>query len=76
MLYTIYYIIRFLRRSATEALLGLAFEFGSEIELPFQFRFEHELGFELAFDSEFRFELPGCSWLLLAAPKRGGEDKT
>ena len=39
-----------LRRSATEAQLGLAFEFESEIELLFESRFE--LKFELAINSE------------------------
>ena len=43
-----------LRRSATEAQLGLVIEFASEIELLFESRFE--LKFEVAFDSEFRFE--------------------
>ena len=47
---------RDLRRSATEAQLGLAFEFVFEIEPPFELRIEHELKFELAFDPETRPE--------------------
>ena len=39
-----------LRRSATEAQLGLVIEFASEIELLFESRFE--LKFELAINSE------------------------
>ena len=45
-----------LRRSATEAQLGLAFEFESEIELHFEFQFKHEFEYELVFDSELRLE--------------------
>ena len=62
----------YLRRSATEAQLGLAFEFASQIEFlielelqfeleiqfefEFEFRFEFEFEFEFDIDFEFRFE--------------------
>ena len=54
-----------LRRSATEAQLGLAIESSCEIELEFDF----QCGLDLAFDSEFRFRFrrPIPVYLLRAA---------
>ena len=45
-----------LRRNATEARLGLVFDFVYEVKLRFGLQLEFELEFQLAFDSGCRFE--------------------
>ena len=52
-----------LRRSATEAQLGL----GSEHELEFALESEFEFAFEFEFEVEFEFALAVGCWLLVMA---------